>query len=180
MTGPPPSPLPLASPCFHSLATTASTSSPTSATTASPTYCQPQCPPCQDALSPSTRCWRTPHADPAPPSRPRPLPRPLPRPRKQRTKTPTQFSPPCVHVQRNFSTYDVFPPRLALTRSSSPTSMRLSLLLLAAAASTCTAIHPLTTPSSPSSPSVLPPVTGTHTARPSPPLAPAFHCAALA
>ena len=32
--------------------------------------------------------------------RPRPLTRPLPRPRKQRTKTPTQFSPPCVHVQR--------------------------------------------------------------------------------
>ena len=178
MTGPPPSPLPLASPCFHSLATTASTSSPTSATTAAPTHCQPQSPPCQDALSPSTRCWRTPHADLVPPSRPRPLPRPLPRPRKQRTKTPTQFSPPCVHVQRILAPTTTF--ATPATRSSSPTSMRLSILLLAAAASTSTAIHPLTTASSPSSPSAPPLITGTHTARPSPPLALAFHCAALA
>ena len=69
--------------------------------------------------------------------------------------------------------------RLA-SRLCSSTRMRLSVFLLAAAASTCTAIHPLTTASSPSSPSALPPVTGTHTARPSPPLALAFHCAALA
>ena len=137
-----------------------------------------------------------PAPEPAPPGRPlsldslpayttrRPgaaLPAPSPAPSPQATdQDPDPIFTPLRSRTAHFSTYDVFPPRLAATRSSSPTSMRLSILLLAAAASTCTAIHPLTTASSPSSPSALPLITGTHTARPSPPLALAFHRAALA
>ena len=109
---------------------------------------------------------------------PAPSPAPPAAPSPQATdQDPDPIFTPLRSRTAHFSTYDVFLPRLAATRSSSPTSMRLSILLLAAAASTCTAIHPLTTASSPSSPSALSLITGTHTARPSPPQAPAFHCA---
>ena len=112
---------------------------------------------------------------------PAPSPAPPAAPSPQATdQDPDPIFTPLRSRTAHFSTYDVFLPRLAATRSSSPTSMRLSILLLAAAASTCTAIHPLTTASSPSSPSALPLITGTHTAHPSPPLALAFRSAALA
>ena len=115
---------------------------------------------------------------------PAPSPAPPAAPSPQATdQDPDPIFTPLRSRTAHFSTIDDLPRSYGSRQSTlliDSECPRLSVFLLAAAASTCTAIHPLTTASSPSSPSALPPVTGTHTARPSPPLALAFHCAALA